>query len=314
MAEPEFRSNNPLGLLPPELMQAMPTQVWGADPGDPTTPILVATPISDGGVMCVGSSDLLEASRWNWKHGYIGFTDMGAVIDMEFVIIDPPSSFAQSVSTSTGHFGSTTVTTGAAGTGDDFSGGDPHREIGPFYINNNPDDNRIVIGTSTQRLIATGANSTQNVYITLELLMHWVGLRWWDSAETGDSFVGGFSTKLSGIVEPENGYEWEEAQNFQERSSALYSNWKVFEIEELSAWQLPTIPIGGPSEVWNGGQSTLADIGTIALVFGDDAFPADTIPFRSYDFGTPGAGASVSIKINSWEVRFPSVLGSIPAL
>lgn len=300
----DFRSVNVLGTcrLSPFLMkQEMPEDVLGDVGGTPTA---IPTPVSDGGVMCLQTDNLVTAARRNWKTAFRGATEMGAVINVGFDIRAPSAAFyIPSISSFTFEFGATDFSQLGDDTGQDFTGGDPHREIATFV------HTPVAIGTSIQRL--GDENPAQNVYLVLTLKMEWHGGRWWNqSVDTGDLVTCGFSMKLTGQIFPEPGYSWEEAAALRETTTTWISNWKVSEVGDLEAWGLNTIPLGGPAEV--AAFNTLVGEAQCYFVFGNGS-PEGPIPLRGYDFIDFDPPVS-EIVINSCEIRFPTVLGSIPPL
>lgn len=286
------------------LQQAMPTEVLGeTSPGVPGT---IATPVSDGGVMCLQTDDLTKAARRNWKHDGPGMTIIGAVIETAIDIHAPAAAlYTATHTTFTFEFGATGIEELGEGTGVDFTGGDPHRDLATFV------HDPIAIGTSLQRNEA--GNSIENVYLTLTLQIEYHGYRWWDSLPGEDTVTGGFSMKLTGTIAPEDGYDWEEATELAETTTTWYSNWKVTAIGELDDWGLNSTPLGGPLEValFN----TVVGGAQCYFKFGNES-PGDPTPLRGYDNIDPMAvDPPVSeVRITSCEVRIPTVLGSMTAL
>lgn len=300
----DFLSCNVLGTWygPNDMLkQEMPTEVLGeTSPGVPGT---IATPVSDGGVMCLQTSDLTLAARRNWKHSGVGSTILGAVIDVAIDIRAPLAAlYTATHTTFTFEFGQTGIEELGAGTGVDFTGGDPHRDLVSF------EHESIAIGTSLQR-DAVG-NSIQSVYLTLTLQIEYHGYRWWDSLPGDDTVTGGFSMKLTGVISPEDGFDWEEATELAETTTTWFSNWKVYAVGALDDWGLNSTPLGGPAEValFN----TLVGSAQCYFKFGNED-PDSPVPLRGYDNITEDFPVS-EVRITSCEIRIPTVLGSMTPL
>lgn len=294
-----FGSLNPLGTT--EMKLPVPETMLGDDGFG--TPIAIPTPISSGGVHCCPVDTLISAAIRNWRTAHKDNSEMGAVIDIGFDIrADPVADYIPTHSSFVFNFGSTDPEDLGDDTGEDFTGGDPVRPL--HTIIHDP----VAIGTSIQLNEDDSTTSAQSVYFTPTLEMYWRGMRWWDqSAAIGDFIVGAFALRLTGTIAPEAGYTWIEGGNLKEVTSTWLSNYLLYQdgVDVL---------LGGPAElVIFTHLIGEADATFVFRADGGAAPSADTITLRGYDTITIDPPVS-EIQINSCEIRFPVVYGSIPPL
>lgn len=298
-----FRSCNLLGTYCHDtdtLMQPMPQEVV-------SNGVLIATPLSNGGVMCARTTDLAKAMNRNWKFGDQHATAVGALFTLDFTGINDFGlvNFVPSLTGTVLDF-QTGVSTGP---GLDYTDGDPHLALTtPRTLS------RLVIGTADQYdPVEMTIVSGKNVYYVPSFELEWHGMRWWDSTPGTDTLTGGFSMRFTGTVSPETDFEWHPDTGGLRGATPVYvSNWLVDLIDALAAWQLNTTPLGGSNYDQGLHGPHMAD----ALAYfkwGNDA-PTDSFPLRGYYEPSIEGQPTSDVLIEEAEIHFTKMLDPLPEL